>query len=96
MKRHDKAPNGHFAEGLILYGNLDTGAMLIEGVERESASGYPDLEKVSVITGRFALLKKQNVSECSNEGHRPEREAQPPCDMKETEQDQDHPDRESG
>ena len=31
MKRHDKAPNGHFAEGLILYGNLETGAMASQG-----------------------------------------------------------------
>ena len=31
MKRHDKAPNGHFAEGLILYGNLETGGLASKG-----------------------------------------------------------------
>ena len=31
MKRHDKAPNGHFAEGMILYGNLETGTMASQG-----------------------------------------------------------------
>ena len=40
MKRHDKAPNGHFAEGLILYGNLETGAMASQGflLDRRTAS----------------------------------------------------------
>ena len=42
--------------------------------------------------GGFALFEKQDVREGSDEGHRPEREAQPPCDMKETEQDQNYPD----
>ena len=44
MKRHDKAPNGHFAEGLILYGNLETGAMASQGFILEP----PDLQHASV------------------------------------------------
>jgi hypothetical protein len=44
MKRHDKAPNGHFAEGLILYGNLETGSMASKGFILEP----PDLHNASV------------------------------------------------
>jgi len=44
MKRHDKAPNGHFAEGLILYGNLETGAMASQGYLLEP----PDLQHASI------------------------------------------------
>jgi hypothetical protein len=44
MKRHDKAPNGHFAEGLILYGNLETGAMASQGILIEP----PDLQHASI------------------------------------------------
>src|ERR1700679_3920732 len=44
MKRHDKAPNGHFAEGLILYGNLETGAMASQGFLLEP----PDLQHASI------------------------------------------------
>ncbi len=69
---------------------------LIVRIEREAAPGNPEFKEIPVVTGRFALLEKQNVSERCPEGHRPEREADPPCDMKETEQNQDHPDGESG
>jgi type IV secretion system protein TrbE len=31
VRRHDNAPNGFFAEGLILYGNLETGAIVGKG-----------------------------------------------------------------
>ena len=44
MKRHDKAPNGHFAEGLILYGNLETGGSASKGFILEP----PDLHNASV------------------------------------------------
>jgi len=44
MKRHDKAPNDHFAEGLILYGNLETGAMASRGFLLEP----PDLQHASI------------------------------------------------
>jgi hypothetical protein len=44
MKRHDKAPNGHFAEGLILYGNLELGATAAQGFILEP----PDLQSASV------------------------------------------------
>jgi hypothetical protein len=44
MKRHDKAPNGHFAEGLILYGNLETGAIASQGFLLEP----PDLQHASI------------------------------------------------
>jgi hypothetical protein len=44
MKRHDKAPNGHFAEGMILYGNLETGAMASQGYLLEP----PDLQHASI------------------------------------------------
>lgn len=44
MKRHDKAPNGHFAEGLILYGNLEAGAIASKGFIIEP----PDLHNASV------------------------------------------------
>jgi hypothetical protein len=44
MKRHDKAPNGHFAEGLILYGNLETGSLASRGFILEP----PDLHNASV------------------------------------------------
>jgi hypothetical protein len=44
MKRHEKAPNGHFAQGLILYGNLETGAMASQGFLIEP----PDLQHASV------------------------------------------------
>jgi hypothetical protein len=44
MKRHDKAPNGHFAEGLILYGNLETGGLASKGFILEP----PDLHNASV------------------------------------------------
>jgi hypothetical protein len=44
MKRHDKAPNGHFAEGLILYGNLETGSLASKGFILEP----PDLHNASV------------------------------------------------
>jgi hypothetical protein len=44
MKRHDKAPNGHFAEGLILYGNLEHGAIAAQGFILEP----PDLQSASV------------------------------------------------
>lgn len=44
MNRHDKAPNGHFAENLILYGNLEAGAMASKGFILEP----PDLHNASV------------------------------------------------
>ena len=44
MKRHDKSPNGHFAEGLILYGNLESGALASKGFILEP----PDLHNASV------------------------------------------------
>ena len=44
MKRHDKAPNGHFAEGLILFGNLETGAIASQGFLIEP----PDLQHASI------------------------------------------------
>jgi hypothetical protein len=44
MKRHDKAPNGYFAEGLILYGNLETGSMASKGFIVEP----PDLHNASI------------------------------------------------
>ena len=44
MKRHDKAPNGHFADGLILYGNLETGSLASKGFILEP----PDLHNASV------------------------------------------------
>jgi type IV secretion system protein TrbE len=44
MKRHDKAPNGHFAGGLILYGNLETGSMASQGYLLEP----PDLQHASI------------------------------------------------
>jgi hypothetical protein len=65
-------------------------------VEGETAAGDPELEKIAVEAGRFALFEKQDVRDGETEGHRPEREAQPPGDMKETEQDQDHLDGEGG
>ncbi len=43
MKRHDKAPNGHFANDLILYGNLEAGATASKGFILEP----PDLHNVS-------------------------------------------------
>lgn len=43
MKRHDQAPNGHFTEGLILYGNLETGSMASQGFLIEP----PDLQNAS-------------------------------------------------
>jgi len=43
MKGHAKAPNGHFAEGLILYGNLETGAIASQGFILEP----PDLQHAS-------------------------------------------------
>ena len=42
-RRHDKAPNGHFAEDLILYGNLETGAIASKGFIIEP----PDLHDAS-------------------------------------------------
>lgn len=44
MKLHDRAPNGHFAEGLILYGNLESGSMASKGFILEP----PDLHSASV------------------------------------------------
>jgi hypothetical protein len=44
MKRHAQAPNGHFAEGLILYGNLEMGAMASKGFIMEP----PDLHNAAV------------------------------------------------
>ena len=44
MKRHDKAPNGYFAEGLILYGNLETGSLASQGFILET----PDLQNASI------------------------------------------------
>jgi hypothetical protein len=44
MKRHDKAPNGHFAEGLILYGKLEAGSMASKGFILDP----PDLHNASV------------------------------------------------
>ncbi len=44
MKRHDKSPNGHFAEGLILYGNLESGGLASKGFVLEP----PDLHNASV------------------------------------------------
>src|ERR1700677_89508 len=44
MKGHAKAPNGHFAEGLILYGNLESGAIASQGFILEP----PDLQHASV------------------------------------------------
>ena len=44
MKRHDKAPNGHFADGMILYGNLESGATAAQGFILEP----PDLQSASV------------------------------------------------
>src|ERR1700689_1350452 len=44
MKRHDKAPKGHFPEGLILYGNLETGAMASQGFLLEA----PDLQHAPI------------------------------------------------
>lgn len=50
MKRHDKAPNGHFAEGLILYGNLEAGATASQGFILEP----PDLQSASIaLTNEF-------------------------------------------
>jgi hypothetical protein len=43
MKRHDKAPNGHFAEGMILYGNIELGATAAQGFILEP----PDLQSAS-------------------------------------------------
>ena len=62
------------------------------GIEGKAAASDPEFKQVPVIAGRFALLKKQDVGKGCPEGHRPERKAQPPCDMKEAEQDQNHPD----
>ena len=53
MKRHDKAPNGYFAEGLILYGNLETGAMASQGF----SSGYYLAGSKIFLTGNFAYLQ---------------------------------------
>lgn len=44
MKRHDKSPNGHFAEGLILYGNLEENSMVSQGYILEP----PDLQHASI------------------------------------------------
>jgi hypothetical protein len=44
MKRHDKSPNGHFAGGLILYGNLETGSMASQGYLIEP----PDMQNASI------------------------------------------------
>ncbi len=44
MKRHDKSPNGHFANGLILYGNLESGSMASQGYLIEP----PDLQHASI------------------------------------------------
>jgi hypothetical protein len=44
MKRHDKAPNGHFAEGFILYGNLEAGSIASQGYLLEP----PDLQHASI------------------------------------------------
>jgi hypothetical protein len=45
MKRHDKSPNGHFADGLIHYGNLEEGAMVSQGFLIEP----PDLQHASIV-----------------------------------------------
>jgi len=66
------------------------------GVEGKAAAGDPEFKEIAVVAGRFALFEKQDVGEGSPEGHRPERKAQPPDDMKETEQDQNHPDGNGG
>jgi hypothetical protein len=44
MKRHDKSPNGHFADGLILYGKLENGSMASQGYVLEP----PDLQHASI------------------------------------------------
>ncbi|MEZ0300011.1 MAG: VirB4 family type IV secretion system protein [Candidatus Methylacidiphilales bacterium] len=44
MKRHNYAPNGHFAKDLILYGNLESGALVSKGFIVEP----PDLHNASV------------------------------------------------
>ena len=44
MKRHDKAPNGFFANGMMLYGNLEAGATVSQGFIIEA----PDLQSASV------------------------------------------------
>lgn len=44
MNRHSQAPNGHFAGGLILYGNLEAGAMASKGFIIEP----PDLHNASI------------------------------------------------
>jgi len=44
MKRHDKSPNGHFAGGLILYGNLESASMASQGYLIEP----PDLQHASI------------------------------------------------
>ena len=44
IRDSDKAPNGYFAEGLILYGNLETGAMASQGFILEP----PDLQHASI------------------------------------------------
>ena len=69
---------------------------LVVGVEGKAAAGDPEFKEVPVVTGRFAWFEKQDVREDCPKGHRHEREAQSPCDMKETEQDQNHPDGNGG
>jgi hypothetical protein len=65
--------------------------VLVSGVEGEAPTGDPEFKKIPVVTGWFALPQKQDVNQRAPEGHRPEREAQPPDDMKEAEQNQNHP-----
>ncbi len=65
---------------------------LVVRVKGKAAADDPEFKEIPVVTGRLALLEKQDVRKGCPGGHRPERKAQPPCDMKETEQNQDHPD----
>jgi len=58
-------------------------------VEGKTGAGNPKLEEVAVIAGRFALFEEEDVSDGENERHRPEREAQPPVEVEEAEQNQD-------
>ena len=55
-------------------------------------TGDPEFKKVSVVSRRLALLEKQDVEEGDDEWHRPEREAEPPAEVEEAEQNQDDAD----
>jgi len=59
-------------------------------------TGDPEFKKVAVVSGWFALLEEQDVKEGDDEWHRPEREAEPPAEVEEAEQNQDHADGKRG